>query len=77
MVPGVGTDGAWLGRNGEVVRGCRLAMLFGGECVPSEMPLEECAGMIYSPQDRLPSHIMPGLVWLMRLQHRGTLSGAG
>lgn len=33
-----------------------------GECVLIKMPPEECAGMIYSPQDSLPSHTVPALV---------------
>lgn len=57
--------------------GTGLLYFFGEERVLSEMPLEECAGMIYSPQDELPGRTVPALVWLARPQHRGTPSGAG
>lgn len=77
--PWGGAAGAWLAMSGEPVEGCRLAVLFRGwgERVLREIPLEECAGMIYSPQDSLPSRIVPALLWLARPQCYGTPSGVG
>lgn len=73
MFPGMGTAGVWLGRSGEVGGASLLSFLRGGR-VLRKMPPKECAGMIYSPQDSLPSCTVPELFWLAGTQCHGILN---